>query len=72
MSSVSKRLLEGLKGNGADFFVTVPCKLSAELVRLIREDKEIIHVAPGSPPLKPIPLSPVYIRDRFMGAVEGQ
>jgi len=46
MLSVSQRLLESLKQHGADFFVTVPCKLSAELVRLISEDKEVIHVAP--------------------------
>lgn len=46
MPSVSQRLLESLKQNGADFFVTVPCKLSAELVSLISQDKNVIHVAP--------------------------
>lgn len=46
MLSVSQRLLESLKQRGANFFVTVPCKLSAELVSLISQDKEIIHVAP--------------------------
>ena len=46
MVSVSQRLLESLKEHGANFFVTVPCKLSAELLSLISRDKEIIHVAP--------------------------
>jgi len=46
MPTVSQNLLESLKQNGADFFVTVPCKLSAELVSLISQDKDIIHVAP--------------------------
>ena len=46
MISVSQRLLESLKKHGANFFATVPCKLSADLVRLISQDKEIIHVAP--------------------------
>ena len=46
MPTVSRRLLNSLKGEGADFFVTVPCKLSADLVYLITQDKEIIHVAP--------------------------
>jgi sulfopyruvate decarboxylase subunit beta len=31
----------------------------------------VARVAPGSPALKPIPLSPVYIRDRFMGEING-
>ncbi|MBT3258171.1 MAG: sulfopyruvate decarboxylase subunit beta [Deltaproteobacteria bacterium] len=31
----------------------------------------VIRVAPGSPSLKPIPLSPVHIRDRFMGELKG-
>jgi len=30
----------------------------------------VIRVAPGSPALKPIPLSPVYIRDRFMREIK--
>jgi sulfopyruvate decarboxylase subunit alpha len=46
MFSVSQRLLKSLKQHGADFFVTVPCKLSAELVSLISQDKDITHVAP--------------------------
>lgn len=46
MLSVSQRLLESLKEYGANFFVTVPCKLSADLVSLISQDKEIIHIAP--------------------------
>jgi len=31
----------------------------------------VIRVAPGSPALNPIPLSPVYIRDRFMRELKG-
>ena len=46
MISVSQRLLESLKKHGANFFATVPCKLSADFVYLISQDKEIIHVAP--------------------------
>ena len=46
MPSVSQRLLHSLKQHGADFFVTVPCKLSAELVSLISQDKDITYVAP--------------------------
>jgi sulfopyruvate decarboxylase subunit alpha len=46
MSTVSERLLQSLKKNGADFFVTVPCKLSAELITLIEHDPQVIHVEP--------------------------
>ncbi len=46
MPSVSHLLLDSLKRHGADFFVTVPCKLSADLLRLISEDQDIIHMAP--------------------------
>lgn len=46
MPTVSRHLLNSLKGEGADFFVTVPCKLSADLVYFITLGKEITHVAP--------------------------
>jgi sulfopyruvate decarboxylase subunit alpha len=46
MLTVSQRLLQSLKQHGADFFVTLPCKLSADLVSHISQDKDITHVAP--------------------------
>ena len=46
MPSVGHRLLDSLKQHGADFFVTVPCKLSADLLHLISQDEDIIHIAP--------------------------
>ena len=41
MASVSERLLAGLKQEGADFFVSVPCKLLGGMIDLMQVDQEI-------------------------------
>ncbi len=45
MDSTSQGLLDGLKARGADFFVTVPCKLSADMITLLEKDPDITHIA---------------------------
>ncbi len=45
MSTISQRLLDSLKARGADFFITVPCKLSADLIALLEADPDITHIA---------------------------
>jgi len=39
----SKKLYNELKKQGLNFFVTVPCKLLADLIRLIENDSDIIY-----------------------------
>ena len=44
MTNVSEQLLHTLKGNGADFFVSVPCKLLGGLLNLLEQDSEVGYV----------------------------
>jgi len=44
MKNISFRLLETLKKNQADFFVSLPCKLLKEFILLLENDVDIIHV----------------------------
>jgi len=41
--SISEELLEKLKDNGIDFFVSVPCKLTSELIVLLEKDNDIVY-----------------------------
>jgi len=43
MMGVSENLLKKLKSNGIDFFVSVPCKLTDELIKLLEKDEDIIY-----------------------------
>ena len=44
MTTISEQLLEQLKGNGADFFASVPCKLLSNLIELLEADKSVGYV----------------------------
>lgn len=44
MTNISKQLLTELKGNGADYFASVPCKLLGDLINLLSEDQSISYV----------------------------
>ena len=44
MSDISQELLAQLKGNGADFFASVPCKLLGDLINLLAEDKSVGYI----------------------------
>ena len=43
MSTVSQRLLEALKADGADFFVSVPCKLLGGMIDLLQVDDSVMY-----------------------------
>lgn len=44
MPSVSEQLYDGLKGQGADFFVSVPCKLLGGLIGLLEGDDSVTYL----------------------------
>ncbi len=43
MNNISQDLLKELKGNGADYFTSVPCKLLGDLINLLAEDQSILY-----------------------------
>ena len=43
MTTVSEKLLAELKGNGADFFASVPCKLLGGMIDLLEKDSSITY-----------------------------
>lgn len=44
MNNISQELLAQLKGNGADFFASVPCKLLGDLINLLAADESVGYV----------------------------
>lgn len=44
MTNISERLLTELKGSGADYFASVPCKLLGDLINLLAEDRSVTYV----------------------------
>lgn len=44
MSDISQDLLAQLKGNGANFFASVPCKLLGDLINLLAADESVGYV----------------------------
>ena len=40
---VSKQIIDNLKYGGANFFLSVPCKLLANMITLLEADKEIFY-----------------------------
>lgn len=44
MSNISQELLAQLKGNGANFFCSVPCKLLGDLINLLDADDSVGYV----------------------------
>ncbi len=63
------------RGAGAPSVMEVAVADIAEALKRSRRSDGphiiVVRAAPGSPPLKPIPLSPVTIRDRFMKELKG-
>lgn len=43
MTTVSERLLAELKDNGADFFVSVPCKLLGGMIDLLQNESAVTY-----------------------------
>jgi len=44
MVNTSEQLLHHLKANGADFFVSVPCKLLGNLINLLEKDETVTYM----------------------------
>ena len=44
METTSQSLMQALKRHGANFFVSVPCKLLAELIVLLKRDSDITYL----------------------------
>ena len=42
---ISKQIIENLKSGGADFFLSVPCKLLANIITLLEADEEVFYSA---------------------------
>ena len=40
---ISKKIVENLKLGGANFFLSVPCKLLANIIRILEKDKDIYY-----------------------------
>jgi len=39
---ISQKIINNLKSGGADFFLSVPCKLLANMITILENDKDII------------------------------
>lgn len=44
MQTVSEQLVNGLKAEGADFFVSVPCKLLTGVINLLEDDEDVTYL----------------------------
>ena len=42
---ISQKIITNLKSGGADFFLSVPCKLSANMITILENDKDIYYSA---------------------------
>ena len=42
---ISQKIISNLKAGGADFFLSVPCKLLANMITILENDKEIYYSA---------------------------
>ena len=40
---ISQKIITNLKSGGADFFLSVPCKLLANMITILENDKEIYY-----------------------------
>ena len=40
---ISQKIIKNLKSGGADFFLSVPCKLLANMITILENDKEIYY-----------------------------
>ena len=41
---ISKKIIENLKEGGVDFYLSVPCKLLANMIDILEKDKEIYYL----------------------------
>ena len=42
---ISQKIITNLKEGGADFFLSVPCKLLANMITILENDKDIYYSA---------------------------
>ena len=42
---ISKAIISNLKEGGADFFLSVPCKLLANMIAILENDKDVYYSA---------------------------
>lgn len=42
---ISKKIISNLKKGGVDFFLSVPCKLLANMIAILEKDKEVYYSA---------------------------
>jgi len=42
---ISKKIISNLKDGGANFFLSVPCKLLANMITILEDDKEVYYSA---------------------------
>ena len=42
---ISKKIISNLKEGGSDFFLSVPCKLLANMITILESDKEVYYSA---------------------------
>jgi sulfopyruvate decarboxylase subunit alpha len=42
---ISKKIITNLKNGGADFFLSVPCKLLANMITILESDKNLYYTA---------------------------
>lgn len=42
---ISKKIIDSLKEGGSDFFLSVPCKLLANMITILEADKDVYYTA---------------------------
>ena len=42
---ISQKIITNLKSGGVDFFLSVPCKLLANMITILENDKDIYYSA---------------------------
>ena len=42
---ISQKIITNLKSGGADFFLSVPCKLLANMITILENDKDVYYSA---------------------------
>ena len=42
---ISKRIINNLKNSGVNFYLSVPCKLLANMIKILEVDKEVYYSA---------------------------
>ena len=42
---ISKKIIDNLKKGGVDFYLSVPCKLLANMIDILEKDKDVYYSA---------------------------